>query len=65
MGQNIPDVAFELLMSGQINEIPEGAVIAGSNPGDEGYDDIEDEGQQPAGEDAGGAGDLSQYNLDP
>ena len=52
-------------MSGQINEIPEGAVIAGSNPGDEGYDDIEDEGQQPAGEDAGGAGDLSQYNLDP
>lgn len=50
VGQNIPDVAFELLMSGQINQIPEGAVIAGPNEGDEGYDDVEDEpGQQPGG----------------
>lgn len=32
-------------MSGQINEIPEGAVIAGGQPGEEGYEDVEDDGQ--------------------
>jgi len=49
-------------MSGQINDIPEGAVIAGGAPGEEAYEDVEDE---PAQQQPGAGGDLSQYNLDP
>lgn len=31
VAHGIPDVAFELLMSGQINDIPDGAVLGGDD----------------------------------
>ena len=56
--QNIPDVAFEFLMSGYIP--PVGAGGAGGDHGQDGYGDEEDV------DDAGaGGGGLGQYNLDP
>lgn len=57
--QNIPDVAFEFLMSGYIPEVGEGG----------GYDDeadAQDDGGAGAGgmPGAGGGGGLGGYNLD-
>ena len=40
VAHNIPDVAFELLMSGQINDIPDGAVLG--DAGDEPMDEADD-----------------------
>lgn len=48
---NIPDVAFEFLMSGHIPEMPEGEDVGDEDMGDE------EEGQDLAGA-------LGQYNLD-
>lgn len=59
VAHNIPDVAFELLMSGQINEIPEGAVL-----GDAPDEAMEDEGADPGAGAGGAPGGLGQYNLD-
>lgn len=55
---NIPDVAFEFLMSGHIPQVPVGG--DGGHP-DDGYGD-EDMAGEADGE--AGAG-LGQYNLDP
>jgi hypothetical protein len=47
-------------MSGQINEIPEGAVLGDEgDDGDEGMDDEEGQGGLPS------MAGLGQYNLDP
>ena len=57
--QNIPDVAFEFLMSGYIPPVGAGGG-AGGDHGQDGYGDEEDV------DDAGaGGGGLGQYNLDP
>jgi hypothetical protein len=53
--QNIPDVAFEFLMSGHIPQMPAGGGAQGQEPD---YGDEGDEGE-------GGMGGLGQYNLDP
>ena len=57
--QNIPDVAFEFLMSGYIPPVGQGPPVGGDHG--EGYGDEED--VDDAG--AGGGGGLGQYNLDP
>lgn len=53
---NMPDIAFEFLMSGNIPAEPIGGGEGGMD------DDYGDEGDDGAG--AGGGG-LGQYNLDP
>jgi len=52
--QNIPDVAFEFLMSGHIPQVPAGGEEA---YGDDGVMDEDDGGDAMGG--------LGQYNLDP
>lgn len=58
--QNIPDLAFEFLMSGHIPQVPAGGNAGGANGGygDEAMGDEEvDEGEE-------GSADLGNYNLD-
>jgi|TARA_B110000238_G_C16039616_1_gene401263 hypothetical protein len=56
--QNIPDVAFEFLMSGHIPNIPAGGGAGGAGGQEEpDYGDEGDEGGD-------GLGGLAQYNLD-
>lgn len=56
--QNIPDVAFEFLMSGYIPEMPEGGAD-GDGGEDGGYGDEDmDDGEE-------GSNPLANYNLDP
>ena len=58
--QNIPDVAFEFLMSGYIPPVGQGPP-GGGDHGGEVYGDEEDVDDTGAG----GGGGLGQYNLDP
>ena len=57
--QNVPDIAFEFLISGYIP--PVDAAGAGGQPagGDDPY------GQEDVGADAGAGGGMGGYNLDP
>lgn len=55
--QNIPDVAFEFLMSGYIPEMPEGG-DGGDGEGGYGDEDMDDGGEE-------GSNPLANYNLDP
>lgn len=58
--QNIPDIACELLLSGQ--PIPEAALGGGGDGQAEDDEMYGDEGDVGEG---GGGGGLGQYNLDP
>lgn len=62
---NIPDLAFEFLMSGHIPNVPVGgpaAHQAQAHQDDGGYGD---EGMDDEGEDEEGSADFGNYNLDP
>jgi len=60
---NIPDIAFEFLISGYIPPPSGGgAGGAGGAGGPDSYDDEVDDGAGVGGDAAGG---LAQYNLDP